>query len=473
MRVLNVLSQYIYVYEDGKVVKKPFSKEKGIITSFLMPNDIFTLTKKFPLMDEDEILMEMEEYIYSYPNVNENKEYQILYQYIKRENSIIVEALLIEVDKLERKFKTILDTFKYIDFISPAFLGWSEYYNITKVEPKNDVFIYFSEDGAFLTAFSEGKYLFHKSLNKLLSLMTATGLKKEDLIKVLEEKGLDRTLHEDDELFNKIEAFFSEFFLKVFNLINFSLNEYQISKIDRIFFYSPFKINFILEQYTNYWELNSIEFKLTELETEYNHLEYLITIFNAKNYKNDEINFSIFQRPPAFFKTPLGLFSLYTFVLLVGMGGFIGYEYYNLLKYKKEIDLLNAKYEYIKTKNKKYLSKMKKLNNKVDVKKIVSLQKEISNIQKKIDILYQKDKTPLFYNALVKITLDLKKYNLKVIKFVKNYRKYTLILKSNYDNTSDVANFMKSLLNDGFKNVNSKTIKNTKGEYISYVEFRY
>jgi len=40
------------------------------------------------------------------------------------------------------------------------------------------------------------------------------------------------------------------------------------------------------------------------------------------------------------------------------------------LKYKKEIDLLNAKYEYIKTKNKKYLSKMKKLNNKVDVKKL-------------------------------------------------------------------------------------------------------
>jgi len=80
---------------------------------------------------------------------------------------------------------------------------------------------------------------------------------------------------------------------------------------------------------------------------------------------------------------------------------------------------------------------------------------------------------PLFYNVLVKITLDLKKYNLKVTKFVKNYRKYTLILKSNYDNTSDVANFMKNLLNDGFKDVNSKTIKNTKGEYISYVEFRY
>jgi len=87
--------------------------------------------------------------------------------------------------------------------------------------------------------------------------------------------------------------------------------------------------------------------------------------------------------------------------------------------------------------------------------------------------LYKKNNLPLFYNVLAKITLELEKYNLRVVKLDKNQRKYTLILKSSYDNTSDVVKFMQDLMDMRFKRVNSKTIKNQKGEYISYVEFEY
>ena len=476
MKILNICKSHIYVYEDGKIVKKPFSKERGIITSFLLPKDIFSLTKKFPsTLSREEIIIEMEQYIYSYPNININKEYQILYKFIELENSIIAEALLIDTEKLSNIFKPIIDKFKYIDFISPSFLSWGEYYNITKTDPLNDVFIYFGRDDAFITAFSEGKYLFHKSLNKLLDLAEKTKLKEEDLIKILSEKGFDRSRYENDELFTKIEAFFSEFFLKVFNLLNFSLNEYQISKFNRIYFYSPFKINKIFEQYENYWELNSISFKPTSIDTEYNHFEYLITIFNAKNYQNEEINFSIFQKPPLFVTTPAGKFLSFVFVLFLIFALWVGYMVYKVDELDKNILSLQKRYFLIKKRSIKYNLLIKTYRKKIALidNEIDNIKKNINEIDTKLSILYQKYKTPLFYNVLARIAKKLKKYNLKITKLNKNNDFYVLTIKSDYDNTSDIAKFMEDLINDGFKNVKSKTIKNKKNKYISYVEFSY
>jgi len=476
VKILNICKSHIYIYEDGKIVKKSFNKEKGIVTSFLLPKDIFSLTKKFPdTLSHEEIIIEMEQYIYSYPNININKEYQILYQFIERENSIIAEALLIDTEKLTEIFKPVLDKFKYIDFISPSFLSWGEYYNITKTEPLNDVFIYFSKDDAFLTAFSEGKYLFHKSLNKLLDLSEKTGLKKEDLITVLSEKGFDRSKYEDDELYTKIDSFFSEFFLKVFNLLNFSLNEYKLAKFDRIYFYSPFKINKIFEQYESYWELNSISFKPTSIDTEYDHFEYLITVFNAKNYQNDEINFSIFQKPPPFLSTSTGKFLSFIFIVFLIFISWIGYMFYEINKLNKNILFLKERYSVIKQRSIKYELLVKTYKKKINLveKEIEKITQNINEIDSKINILYQKYKTPLFYNVFVKIVKNLKKYNLKISKLNKNNTFYVLTIKSEYDNTSDIAKFMNDLINDGFKNVTSKTIKNKNHKYISYVEFSY
>jgi len=475
VKILNITNEYMYVYEDGNVVKKSLNKEKGVITSYLLPKDIFSLTKKFQnTLSFEEIVMEMEQYIYSYPNINMQKEYQILYQFIERENNLIVEALLIDTEKLEKLFKTILDKFKYIDYISPAFLGWGEYYNITKTEFKNDIFIYFSEDDAFLSAFSEGKYLFHKSLNKFSELAETIGIDNDELKEILIEKGFDRSKYEDDEIFVKIESFFSEFFLKVFNLLNFSLNEYQISKFERIFFYSPFKINKLFEQYESYWELNNISFKPTLINTEYNHLEYLITLYNAKNYENEDSNFSIFQKPPPFLTTPAGKFFLFSGVVFILFLSWIGYEYYTISKINQNIEILNHKVFKMKERSLKYAKLVRILRKRVNKinKEIDKINNHIKELNSKIEILYNENKKPIFYNVLIRIDKYLKKYNLKITKLQKNKNFYILIIKSNYNNTSDIAKFMQDLINIGFKNVYSKTINNTNKEYISYVEFK-
>ena len=474
MKVINALKNYIYVYEDGKVVKKELIKEKGIITSFLTPKSFFSLSKKFDkTVSREEMIIDMEKYIFSYPSIDINKEYKIIYLFVERTNKTIMEALIIDNDNLKNEFKEIIDIYKYIDFISPSFLVWEEYYNLAKTDKKNDVFVYFDENEAFLTVFSNGNYLFHKSLNKFSDLLKITDKKADELLVILNEKGLDKTKYEDEEFFLKIDKFFSEFFLKIFNQLNYSINEYEISKYERIFFYSSFKVNNLFEQYTNYWKLNGIEFKPLTLQTEYNQFEYIITIFNAKNYSNEDINFSIFKKSPSFIKTPLGKFISFIFLIFVLFIIFLGQNYYSSYQLKKEVSFLKVKYKTLKQRNDKNLFVLKILQNKLTIlnKKYNKINNQIDSITQKVNILFDKNKKPLIYNVFAKLSFYLQKYDLKVKKIKKIDNKYFLKIISKFDNTHEIARFMQDLINEKFKNVTSKTIKVNKKKYISYVEF--
>ena len=476
MKVINATNKYQYIYENGNVVKKELSKEKGIITSFIHPKDVLSIIKKFNKnLSEDEMFLEMEKYIYSYPGVDINKEYKSIFIPIKRDNNVIIEAILIETDRLLENFEDVLNIYKYIDFISPSFLAWEEYYNITKIESKNDIFIYFDENEAFLCGYNEGKYLFHKSLNRIQTLSKLLNKDINETLNVLINKGLDVSKYEDTNEFNIIDKFFNEFFLKVFNIINFSINEYQIAKFDRIIFYSPFEIKGLFAQYENYWALNGIEFKKSILSTEYNHLEYLITIFNAKNYTNDNINLTIFHRPPPFLTTKTGKFVLFLILCIFSIISYVMYEYIVISNQQKEVKILRNKYLKLQKLHDLELKTVKKYEkeDKFLVKEIDNLNKKIGSISNKINKLYTISKEPLFYNILAEIAKGMRKYSLKANKIVKKDKNITIIIVSNYDNTKEVTSFMNELIKDGFKNVKTSFISNKKNYYVSKVSFRY
>ena len=476
MRVINITPKYQYVFDNGKIVKKELSKEKGVITSFIHPKDLIAITKRFELhLTEEEILLEMEKYIYSYPGVDINKEYKTIFIPIKRQNNLMMEAILIDTQQIRKSFEDILKIYKYIDFISPSFLAWSEYYNITKLEAKKDIFIYFNEDEAFLSAFDEGKYIFHKSLNKLTTLAKLLDKDTKEVIELLKIKGLDGSKYEDESEFNIIKKFFEEFFLKVFNIINISLSDYQIFKFDRIVFYSPFEINGLFTQYENYWNSHGIEFKKSILKTEYDHLEYLITVFNAKNYTNEDVNLTIFYKPPNFLTTKAGIFSIVFILSVLFIVSFVLYKNYFLHTKKEFINRLESKYAFLENRYKqevKLMDKYKKDNIKID-KKIKNIKDYIEEIRNNVNILYQHAKEPMFYNIVAKVAKSMKKYSLKANRIYKDNKKVTLIIISTYDNTKEITSFMNDLINYGFKNVKSKFISNKSNFYISKVSFYY
>ena len=476
MKVINVTPKYQYIFDDGKVVKEELNKKNGIVTSFLHPKHIFAITKKFDkTINEETKLLEMEKYIYSYPGIDLNKEYKTIFLQVPTVDTIIMEAILVDTQELKNNFSEILKEYKYIDFISPSFLAWEQYYKVTKLEPKNDIFIYFSEDEAFLSAYKDGNYVFHKALTKFSTLAKTLNKSNEEVIEILKTKGLDVSKYENSGEFNVIDKFFSEFFLRVFNIINFSLNEYQIPKFERIIFYSTFEINNLFNQYENYWSINGIELKRSILSTEYDHLEYLITLFNANHYNNESINLSIFSKPPAFFKTKAGKFALFTSLSVLSVVGYGIYEFYMFSKIKNEIDRLQQTYNILTTKNRTYIkiARKYKKENKELLAKIANVENSIDNVIQKLEILYQKAKEPLFFNILSKIAISMKKYSLKAESIEKNNKHITLVIVSNFDNTKEVTYFMQDLIKYNFKNVKVNYIFNQSNNYISTVDFDY
>jgi hypothetical protein len=467
--------EYMYEYVDGRVVKKELKKEKGIYTSIIYFKDIFNHTFKLPIdLSEEELIVKADETLYNEATLDLTKEYKINYHFQKFDEYYLVDAFIVEVDKLKEEFSDIVKKFKYIDFIGAAPFVFEEYYDITNEIPKNDIFIYFTENDAFIVGFKNKEFVFVKSLEKFSKLLIQTSLSSEDLIKTLEEKGLDKASYEDEELFNKIESFFSQFFMKVNNLINYSKNFYHIDSIDRIYFYSDFKIKNLIENYSNFWNLSGIEFKRFELESEYDPFEYCATVYNAKNYLNEDVNFSIFLRPPKFYKTESGkLIIASIFILSIILFDAI-YRYNIIKEQEKKISKLQyifnkkeKEFKFTKLYVKKYEQKIKK------EKEIISnIEEQIDDISLKIDYLYNLKLNSNFYNEIADVMNFLNKNDLKLMNFIKKGNEYTVLIKSNANNSKLIPAFIKYLINCGFKEVSSKEIINKKSEYLTQIKYK-
>jgi len=460
----------IYVYEDGRVYKST-KKEKGINTSIIKYKNIYVYSFKLPGdIKEDELEMEVEKYLYNEEALDFSKDYKINFVFRKINNEYFIEAFVVEIDKLKSEFEKIVEKFKYIEFISPSFFVFSSYYDVKNEENYNDLFIYFDKEDSYVVCFSNKEFVFVKGLLKFALLEEEIG---DDVLEILEKKGLNQDLYEDESLYNKVDEFFSQFFSRLNSIINYNLASYNLNKIDRIFFYSPFKINNLVEQYKEFWNLSGIEFKLLDIETDYDKFDYLATIFNAKNYKNEELNFSIFKKPPPIYKRESGKIALIAGGALLVLLADAGYKYYKINELDKQIKFYKEKY----SKNKNLITSLKKKEKKLkkEIKEINSKIAELNlNIQK-IDKAVSKINDDVckhnFINEYSKVANFLDKYSLNVYYFEKKDNIFYLKIISDYDNSEKIALFLKDLVNIGFKNVSSSKIINIEDKYLSVVRF--
>jgi Tfp pilus assembly protein PilN len=473
VRILYVTNEYLYINENGRVVRKDIAYEKGIVTSSLGYKNVLSISFKLPKNIEKEMLdIEVERYLFSEGSLDYTKEYKIIYVYQEFDDFYHIDAFVIEINVLKREFEHILKIFKYIDFISFKPFVFKAFYEIVNEPFKNDVFIYLNKDEAFMSCFSEGKFVFVKSLNKLSLLASELNLDIDELIKLLSKNGLNKESY-DEETFSKIERFFSEFFMKVNNLINYSVNYYGFNKIDRIFFYSSFDIPNLIENYKEFWSLSAIEFRKYEIPTDYDYFDYTAVIYNSRNYQNEKENFSIFLRPLPFYKRKSGIFV----IVLVLLAGFLIIDalikYQIITKQEKKINYLQKRLEIKKRELKALDIAIKKYK-----KEIAKLKELNSNIQSQIDDIYQKilllqkiqQKKP-FSNVMADLVDLLKKYDLKIYSFNKNSSHIEIVVATTFDNSYKIAKFLKALNERGYKNVDSSEIMNNGKIYISKVSY--
>ncbi|HIQ50553.1 MAG TPA: hypothetical protein EYH54_01115 [Nautiliaceae bacterium] len=472
-KIIYLAKDCIYIVKNRKIIAKELSFEKGIVTGCINYSHILNMNFKIPKdVSEDLLEIEVEKRLFNEGTLSYEKEYKIVYKYKKLEDFYNVEAFIVEVDELKNAFKEYLKIFEYIDFISASPFVFKSFYELSKTDPKRDVFIYFGEEESFLSCFEKKEFVFVKSLNKLSLLAKNLNLSIEETKKLLIKNGLDEKKYEDKEQFLIVNNFFSDFFMKINNLIVHSIDYYKIEKIDNIYFYSSFDIKKLFEQYNNFFKENDINFKKYELDTNYDYFDYTAAIYNSKNYKNEKENFSIFPRPLPFFKTRLGVFVTILFVSLVLIGIDVVVKFTQIQQKKDRIFILTQELSHKKKKNSILSKQIKKLEKRIKElkKQNIALQKQLADINDKILFLKNIQFSKLTTNELADIINGLNRFDLKLLSFNKKKNCIEIEIVSKFKNSSKIAAFMKYLYMLGYQNISSKEIKNQNGLYISKVQ---
>ena len=474
VRVLTLINDNMYIYENKEIFKEEIHFLKGIVTSSISFKDTINISFKLSkALSEEELLIEAEKYVYNQNILDLAKEYQIIYNFQQYDDFYYVDAFAIEIDKLQNLEKKYLKTFKYIDFISFAPFSFSEFYSITKTTPLVDIFIYFNKDDAYVVGFKGGKFVFIRALDKLSILEKELNKSAEEIIELLKVKGVDKNKYDDDYTYEIVDTFFSKFFMKVNNVINYSINFFKLDKVNRIFFYAPFDINNLIENYKDFWNLSNIEFRKYNLLTDYDPFEYSVAIYNAFHYEEENLNFSIFKRPPPLFKRESGKLILLIFILSTFVGLDALYKEYKISNIEKQKLLIELQASNYKNKLEKIKQDIKMYDEKIkEAKKELSeLSKQIDEIYEKIEKLYKIYNTPIFTNEYAKIVSLLRKYNLKIYEFKKINNKFSVVILSSQAVYDNIPMFLSDLKKEGFNNVRVNLIENNSTAYRTKVMF--
>ena len=465
-------NENIIELEDAKLTSD------DIITASLNIRDVITYPLKLAnTTSPEQLKVEAEIKFYENAGLDLTKKYKTNYlvKEIEQESVYLVEAVAIDEEKLHEKFGTILDKTKHIDYISLSMESFSEFYKLYKKEPKRDAFVYLDKEQAFVAVYQNGEYLYSKTLDPLLSTLLKTiSLDYDKFVEIISKKGVNKELYSDEEVFlsGDIDKFFSEFFISINNRLSYGRTLFYLENIDNIYFYAPFEIAGI-DSLKNYWELSNIHFEIVPVE-EINLLDKLTTVYNANHYK-DEINFSIFPKPPKFYKTRIFLFSMVMFFTLAIFGGDFGYREYKNIKYQNKIDVLDKK---IKVKKQK-LVKLEKINQEI-LKKLSTYRTEIKNINSKEK--YIKDVLEKGLNLLnnSKVSNDfilfsklLKKNNLQAFVISKDKNSFKIGVYTELKNRKFIGMFMDDLLRFNYKNIETDKITTLNNKYYtSLIRFK-
>ena len=479
MKLLYLRDKFIYTYEDGRVVRDEYKpvKTNDYITSVLPYEQAISIDFKLTEEEDEDLIVKAEDYVYNEGALNLDKEYKINYFFHKEETRdfYYVEADIVDIENLENYFKKFVKDFKYIDYISFAPTVFEEYYNLVDdVEKGNHIFLYFDERDSFLSFVRDGKFVSSKTLSKFSALKNYMQVDEKLVIEALKEEGIvDLSMALENNIqanYPMIGQFFEEYVTKLIHLMTKTVEYYKLDKIDKIFFYSPFEIKFIEEFFQKKID---IDFELYKLNSDYDPFDVTAIHYNARHLNDEETNFSVFLRPPPFYKTKAGQILLFFIGGLILIGADAAYKLYEINSYQNKIKLYKKIYSKKKKEIKFYQLAIKKYDKKISdlMAKNLVYRRKIDEIYKDLKILDGIDSSPLLFNNLIKLDNLYKKYGLDVMNFDKNGSSYTILVKSKESSGNLIPLFMKDLLKLHFRNVSSKEIAKGDNSYTSEVKF--
>jgi len=478
MSVLYINNDTIFKVENNEINKidSLIVSKNDIITSSISLKDIISYTLKLPSsMSEEQLITEAEIQFYENAGLDLNKKYitKFITKKLEDESVYLIEAIAVSEEVLHQKFDSIISNTKYIDFISFSLFSFSEFYDLHKKEAANDVFVYLDQNQSFLAVFKDKEYLYSKPLPSLNLLLKQLDVSYENFVELISKKGLIADNYSDEEFFtaNNIEKFFYDYFIGINNRISHGKNLFNLKSIDNIYFYAPFDILGIDHTIESIWDLHDVSFH--HLPKDEHFLDKLTAIYNAKHYE-DNINFSIFPRPPKIYQLKTFQLAMVILVTLAVFLGDFGYRYYQNMQLENKYNKLEKT---IKLKSQKL--KQLELINKMVLKKIHMYQEEIKSIESKIDLIKQILQKSIEITDIPKTSTHfiifselLRKNNLRTFLISKNGEEFSIGVYTKSTNREAIGMFMEDLANKGYKNITTNKISTINDNYyMSIIRF--
>ncbi len=467
---INPYAHTFFECKDGVIKKLSFPKfnKKNFYISYLATKDLIItkldISRNIP---EEDLRDVIELKIYEELELDQTIEYKIDFVEIPtplHEKERKFQVFVSEPQIIKETFEPITKKIPYIDSIVPAPMLFAPLYHQNILDSQEvHLFIYFQSDDAFLSIYAQGNLLYAKSLKysfkdiaQRLTELKGKEVSVDEVVKNIANYGVK--LPDLDELQFYMQVF-SEIFMHINDILIYAKRANNIEVIDKIFIGS--EIGFIkgIEEYSQtYLAKEAYDFQfdygISSNEPYIEDLHYLLALIAIDIDKNHAPypNFTLFKRPPPFFKRPSGELVLATAAGLILALAYPAYNLFMTYKYRYDTAILQKSYPAIHAQRVALESNIKHLKKEIaDMqKKIANKTQELKRREKILQAIYDKKVNYIMKAAtLADLTQDLAKNKIKTIAIENNQslfdfnvtatdeKRITQFIKYIYDNKYD------------------------------------
>lgn len=483
-------SDSVSIFYDGSNFENRLDK-KSFIGSRVSYRDVILHSFKVPeTMSDDELKTNVEIKMYDDAGLDLQKKYKIAYtkKELDFEESVLIEAFAIEVNKITNSLSNVLSITKHIDFLALPFLSFSTLYRNKIIEAKNDLFVYIDEDEAFLSIYKDSKYLSTKSIMNLQEIIKKLEIAGVDIsIEKLKEhlfvKGLDASTYERGEttLFNELESIFSSILTKINDIVVYNRSVFGFEKVDRIFLSMQNGRLKGAREFIHNFGLNDVEvrdFNVFRNKEEGNFFEKIVAtyIYDKIKTKDFRHNLTLFEREPAFYKKESGkiLIAASSIILLSLL--YVGLIQYENMELLKQNTILKERYDIDKKQQSQYKRDINNINKELSNLKIKKdeTDKKIQNIKISINQLDNlRDGKSGYSKFVFDVNSLLQKHALSTTMItLVGKDKMSIEIIAQQSKRDSITMFMEDLIDNGFIGITTDEIKSDKDIYISKIEIK-
>ena len=359
-------------------------------------------------------------------------EYQI--QFIETFNNLDEEnrhfhVFIVDPLEVTKTFESSVEKVKYLDVIIPAPLLLKSLYS-KEIIDSNGVhcFIYFQENDAFITIYSDKEFVYTKSIKySLLDMherfceLYGERVEYNNFLNFLTEHSLKETNSDYKEYFIKL---YKELFANINDILTYAKRAFEIESFEHVYIGSQ------VQTVTKLDEMLEVELNIKSSDFDFDYglessdniyidqLHSLMNIYTTLPEMEKYIcNFTVYKRPPAFIKRESGKLIILTAASLA-----LAFAYpitYWILTYAQELQQDLLQQEYYEVHNIKITREATIKNRIADKDKaIVLLKQEEQEYTDKKNTLLKihevKVDYPMKAKLLAAFTKDLNKFDVRL-----------------------------------------------------------